>query len=143
MAITQLSVFVENKAGRLATIVDLLGKNNINMRALSIADTADFGILRIIVDDSQRAISLLSDAGIMVKRTKVIAVAIDDVPGGLSKILTTLSNNGVVIEYMYAFVGKTHTKAITVIRTDDINKTLDVLEKNDIHAIGDEEIQDI
>ena len=143
MAITQLSVFVENKAGRLATIVDLLGKNNINMRALSIADTADFGILRIIVDDSQRAISLLSDAGIMVKRTKVIAVAIDDVPGGLSKILTTLSNNGVVIEYMYAFVGKTHTKAITVIRTDDINKTLDVLEKSDIHAIGDEEIQDI
>ena len=103
MAITQLSVFVENKAGRLAAIVDLLGKNNVNMRALSIADTADFGILRLIVDDSERAISLLSDAGIMVKRTHVIAVAIDDVPGGLSKILTTLSNNGVVIEYMYAF----------------------------------------
>ena len=143
MAITQLSVFVENKAGRLAAIVDLLGKNNINMRALSIADTADFGILRLIVDDSERAISLLSDAGIMVKRTHVIAVAIDDVPGGLSKILTTLSNNGVVIEYMYAFVGKTHSKAITVLRTDDINKSLDVLENNGIHPVSDEEIKDI
>ena len=143
MAITQLSVFVENKSGRLAAIADILAKNNINLRALSIADTADFGILRIIVDDPERAIVLLSDAGITVKRTAVVAVVVDDVPGGLSKILTTISNSGIIIEYMYAFVGKTHTKAITVIRTDDIKKTVDVLEENGIHAIDDEQAKEI
>ena len=143
MAITQLSVFVENKSGRLAAIADILAKNNINLRALSIADTADFGILRIIVDDPERAIVLLSDAGVTVKRTAVVAVVVDDVPGGLSKILTTISNSGIVIEYMYAFVGKTHTKAITVIRTDDIKKTVDVLEENGIHAIDDEQAKEI
>lgn len=143
MAITQLSVFVENKAGRLAAIVDILAKNNINMRALSIADTSDFGILRIIVDEPESAIALLSEAGITVKRTNVIGVVIDDVPGGLSKILTTVSDSGIVIEYMYAFVGKTHTKAITVIRTDDIQKTVEVLEKNGIHIIDDEQAKGI
>ena len=143
MAITQLSVFVENKSGRLAAIAEILAKNNINLRALSIADTADFGILRISVDDPERAISFLSEAGITVKRTGVIAVVVDDVPGGLSKILTTVSNNGIVIEYMYAFVGKTHTKAITVIRTDDMEKTVDVLEENGIHVIDDARAKEI
>lgn len=143
MAITQLSVFVENKSGRLAAIADILAKNNINLRALSIADTADFGILRIIVDEPERAILLLSDAGITVKRTAVIAVVIDDVPGGLSKILSTISNNEIVIEYMYAFVGKTHTKAITVIRTDDMQKTVDVLAQNGIQVLDDDQAREI
>ena len=143
MAITQLSVFVENKSGRLAAIADILAQNNINIRALSIADTADFGILRIIVDDTDLAISVLSSAGITVRRTEVIGVTIDDVPGGLSKILTTISNSGMVIEYMYAFVGKTHEKAITIIRTDDMDITLSVLAKNGIHVVSEEEIKEI
>ena len=143
MAIIQLSVFVENKHGRLAAIADLLAKNNINIRALSIADTTDFGILRIIVDDTEKAISTLVDAGITVRRTEVIGVVIDDVPGGLSKILTTISNSGVVIEYMYAFVGKTHEKAITIIRTNDMDAALKSLKENKIHVVDEEEIKNI
>ncbi len=143
MAIIQLSVFVENKHGRLAAIADILAKNNINIRALSIADTTDFGILRIIVDDTEKAISTLVEAGITVRRTEVIGVVIDDVPGGLSKILTTISNSGVVIEYMYAFVGKTHEKAITIIRTSDVDTALKALAENNIHVVSDEEIKNI
>ena len=143
MAITQLSVFVENKSGRLASIAELLASNNVNLRALSIADTADFGVLRVIVDDTEKAQSVLSEAGIAVKRTSVIAVAIDDIPGGLSKILSTISNSGLVIEYMYAFVGKSHKKAITVIRTDDMEATASVLLQNGIHVLDEEEVENI
>ncbi len=143
MTITQLSVFVENKQGRLAAIVDLLAQNKINMRALSIADTADFGILRIIVDNTEKAISVLSEAGITVRRTKVIGVVIDDVPGGLSKILTTLSNGGTVIEYMYAFVGKDHEKAITIIRPDNLDSAVEVLKNNAINVVTEEDVKEL
>ena len=143
MAITQLSVFVENKSGRLASIAELLASNNVNLRALSIADTDDFGVLRVIVDDTEKAQSVLSEAGIAVKRTSVIAVAIDDIPGGLSKILSTISNSGLVIEYMYAFVGKSRKKAITVIRTDDMEATASVLSQNGIHVLDEEDVENI
>ena len=100
MFLKQLSIFVENKPGRLEAIIDTLGKNNINIRALSIADTTDFGILRLIVDDVDRAKSVLKETGVISKRTDVVAVFLDDRSGGLAKVLSVLTAGGLNIEYM-------------------------------------------
>ncbi len=98
MFLKQLSIFVENKPGRLEAIIDTLGKNNINIRALSIADTTDFGILRLIVDDVDRAKSVLKETGVISKRTDVVAVFLDDRSGGLAKVLSVLTAGGLNIE---------------------------------------------
>ena len=119
MFIKQISVFVENNAGSIQNVVDALSENGINIRALSLADTTDFGILRLIVDDYQKARDLLREKGIISKVTDVIAVYIDDCAGGLSKVLKTVSAEGVGIEYMYAFLGRTTGKALMVLRADD------------------------
>ena len=105
MTLNQLSVFVENKPGTLQVLTDILAKNNINMRALSLAEASEFGIVRIIVDDSQKASALLTQEGFIHSITKVVGVAIPDEPGGLSRILRILSACGVNVEYMYAFLG--------------------------------------
>ncbi len=119
MFIKQLSIFVENKVGRLQTIIDCLGSNGINIRALSIADTTDFGILRVIVDDDKKARELLREIGVISKVTDVIAVYIDDRTGGLAAVLEIVSKAGVGIEYMYAFLGRTEGKALMVLKADD------------------------
>ena len=119
MFINQLSVFVENKPGRLHTVVDALGKNGINLRALSVADTTDFGILRVITDNNDKAQLTLREMGIISKSSRVIAVSIDDQAGGLASVLEVVSAAGVSVEYMYAFLGRTHGKALMVIKTDD------------------------
>lgn len=119
MRIKQLSIFVENKTGRLHSIVDVLSKGNINLRALSIADTTDFGILRVIVDDSDAAKTALAEVGVISKITDVIAVKIDDKTGGLASVLDALSDSGISIEYMYAFLGREAGRALMVLKSND------------------------
>lgn len=140
MFLKQLSIFVENKPGRLESIIDTLGKNNINIRALSIADTTDFGILRLIVDDVDRAKSVLKETGVISKRTDVVAVFLDDRSGGLAKVLSVLTAGGLNIEYMYAFLTKTEGKALMVLKADDEQKALDVLEANSIPTASPEDM---
>ena len=135
MFIKQISIFVENKFGRIAKIVDTLSENNINISALSIADTTDFGILRLIVNKPEDAVKLLKDSGVAAKCTDVIAVAIDDQPGGLSNVLDTLTKAEITIEYMYAFVGKKADKALMVVRTDDMEKSIEAFKASDIELV--------
>jgi len=135
MKITQISVFIENKSGRLFEICDLLGRNNLNIRALSLADTSDFGILRLIVNDPEKAFTLLKQNGFTVGKTEVIAVEVPDVPGGLASVLKVLSANDVNVEYMYAFVEKSSDFAVMIFRFDEVDKALDALEKNGIKTI--------
>lgn len=117
--INQLSVFVENKFGRMAAVTQVLEENNIDINALSLADTSDFGILRIITDKPDLAKVCLAEAGIMVKSTKVISAGMDNKPGGLAKILGVLTEGQISIEYMYAFLDKVDGRAWTVMKTDD------------------------
>ena len=127
MLIKQLSVFVENKPGRLAAVIEALGKNNVNMSALSLADTSEYGILRVIVDNPEAAVEILKKIGVIVKITKVLAVSMDDTPGGLSKILDVFLKNGINVDYMYAFVGKTADRAVMVVKVSDAAKAEEAL----------------
>jgi hypothetical protein len=127
MEVRQISVFLENKAGRLAKVTRLLGEQGINIRALSIADTTDFGILRMIVNDPERAERLLRDAGFAVTTTGVLAVEVPDRPGGLADILDALEGAGMNIEYLYAFVEKASPDALVLIRVDDLVRAAEVL----------------
>ncbi len=127
MEVRQISVFLENKAGRLAAVTRLLGEQGINIRALSIADTTDFGILRMIVNDPERAERLLREAGYAVTTTGVLAVEIPDRPGGLASVLEVLERSGINIEYLYAFVEKASTDALVLIRVEDLRKAGEAL----------------
>ena len=118
--VKQISVFIENKPGKIHTILDLLNKNGINLRALSIADTTDFGILRFIVDNPDETKKILSSSGHTAKITDVIAVKIPDVPGGLASVLEVVKNAGYVIEYMYAFLGVKDNSAGVILRLDNM-----------------------
>ncbi|MBQ3181232.1 MAG: hypothetical protein IJB50_00515 [Clostridia bacterium] len=140
MFIKQLSVFVENKFGRLEAIIDCLSKNNINLRALSLADTADYGVLRVIVDDAEKAKQALSDIGVISKLTDVVAVYLDDRSGGLASVLSVLKDEKVSIEYMYAFLGRKEGKALMVLKADDEEKTEKVLTANNIPMATQDEI---
>lgn len=133
----QLSVFVENKVGRLSAVLNTLKENNIDISALSLADTSDYGILRLVVDKPDEAMDALKDSGVMVKCTQVIAAAMDDAPGGLAYLLSLLTNANVGIEYMYAFIGKAEGKAWTVLRVDDIEMATEVFKKNGVAMHND------
>lgn len=132
MFIKQLSIFVENKPGRLEAIMDCLCQNNINLRALSIADTTNFGILRLIVDDIEKAQKALKEIDVVSKCTDVLAVLIDDKTGGLAKVIKVIADGGASIEYVYAFLGRTEGKAIMVVKTDNDDKIQKTLEENNI-----------
>ncbi|MBE6895600.1 MAG: ACT domain-containing protein [Ruminococcaceae bacterium] len=136
MELYQVSVFVENKSGRLADITEVLSKNSINIRALSIADTTDFGILRLIVEDPGKTEKILADNGFTVTRTKVIGVRVPDTPGGLSVVLRLLSDNGISLEYMYAFIGRSDERASVILRVDNDEKAEQVLSSNGIELIS-------
>ena len=127
MFIKQVSVFVENKAGAMSEVLDILAEENIDMSALSVADTSDFGILRLILSEPEKAEKVLKEKGYVVKLTDVVAVGIEDKPGGLSKPLKVLKDNGIGIEYMYAFIGKVSNSALVVMKTSDPEKSLEVL----------------
>jgi len=140
MAIDQLSVFVENKQGKLVEVIETIGAAGIDMRAMNIADTADFGILRIIVDKPDFAFRTLTDAGYVVKINQVLPVSISDTPGSLAKTLRVLSDAGVSVEYLYAFVAHGKDNAYVVIRVEDNAAAAAVLEKNGISLASDSEI---
>ena len=130
--IKQISVFLENKTGALGEVVKFMAENNINLRALSIADTEDFGILRIITDDPDSSIEKIKNAGYSAKLTNVVAVEIDDKPGSFSKIVDVLSNEGISIEYTYAFLSKKADRAYIIIRADNSEKASELLKKSGI-----------
>lgn len=140
MFVKQLSVFVENKFGRISEIINALAENSIDISALSLADTSEFGILRLIVDKPELAVDVLKEEGVIVKLSDVLAIAIDDAPGGLAKALTILTEANVVIEYMYAFIGKADGKAMTVIRVDDDAKAIDALNKGGVTLLTTNDI---
>ena len=119
MAIKQLTVFVENKQGSVVSITDTLSKKNINLRALSIAETQDFGILRLIVNDEATAEMILKEEGYLIKITDVVGVKIGDEPGKLSEALKVLDDNKINMEYLYAFMARTEKHAYVVIRVED------------------------
>lgn len=123
MNITQISVFLENRPGRLAYLLHVLSEAGVNLRALAVADTADFGIARIIVDDVEKAMDAIHEADMTAATTKVLRVEIPDIPGGLAKtVIDPLAEAGVNIEYSYAFSETTETNAIVVLKVDDLQK---------------------
>ncbi|TYQ15816.1 UNVERIFIED_CONTAM: hypothetical protein Cloal_2306 [Acetivibrio alkalicellulosi] len=140
MHVKQISVFLENKSGRLAEVTKVLASNNIDISALSIADTTDFGILRLIVNDPEKAEKALKESEFTVSCTSVIAIAIEDKPGGLSKALNILEEKAIGIEYMYAFVGKTSDEALVIIRVEDPCKAVDVLMNNGIKVLSSDKV---
>lgn len=120
MLISQISVFIENRPGRLVEVTELLSQHKVDITALSLADTSEFGILRLIVDQPELAQSTLREGGFAVKTTQVLAVSMEDRPGGLSGVLATIAAAGLSVEYMYAFVGKQDGKAAMVVRASDL-----------------------
>jgi len=139
----QISVFIENKEGRLKKALDILSKESINIRALSIADTAKFGILRLIVSDSEKAKEILEKNSFVVKENEVIIVEVPDKPNGLNTILGYLDENHINVEYIYAFVSKKSDEAIVVMRLENIEEGINVLKKNNAHLLNDEDIKAI
>ena len=119
MSIKQLTVFVQNKKGTVVSVTEILSKNNINLRALSIAETQDFGILRLIVNDEKTAEKVLSDAGYLIKVIDVVGVKIGDEPGKLSEALSVLDKEDINVEYMYAFMARTEKHAYVVLRVEN------------------------
>ncbi len=140
MKVEQISIFLENKSGRLADVAGVLADAGVNIRALSLADTTDFGILRLIVDDTTKAKEVLKEHGFTVGRTEVIAVEVADRPGGLAHILNTMKNASINVEYMYAFVQKSGGHAIIIFRFDELEKAIDVLQQAGVRILPGEEI---
>ena len=143
MKVEQISVFIENKSGRLAEVTGVLGEANVNIRALSLADTSDFGILRLIVDDSEKALSVLRERHFTVNKTEVIGVEVPDSPGGLSSILKILDNNQINVEYMYAFVERSGSNAVIIFRFDNIDQAISVLLNNGVNILDGVKITSI
>ena len=140
MAIKQLTVFVENKQGTMVSITEILSKNNINIRALSIAETQDFGILRLIVNDEEAAKTILADAGYLIKITNVVGVKIGDAPGKLCEALKVLDESNINLEYLYAFMTRTEKHAYVVFRVEDDEAAESALEAAGFHIITNADI---
>lgn len=141
--VKQISIFVENKPGRLKAMTNILKDNDVDIRALSIADTKDFGILRLIVNDPDKACAALKDADCTVTITDVLAVGVEDSPGGLAKVMDTLYDNKISVEYMYAFVSKSENIAYVILRVADNEYAADVLGKSGIKLLTSQEIYDM
>ena len=135
MIIKQISIFMENTTGRLADITALLAKAGINLRAISIADTTDFGILRMVADQPDEAVQLLKGAGFTARETDVIGVEVPDHPGELARIMALFRDEGVSIEYLYASLEHKEDKAVIVLKVDDIKAGLAMLEKHGFATI--------
>ena len=143
MAIKQLSVFVEHKEGKLREITDILAKAGIDIRALSIADTSEFGILRLIVRDPHKAKALLEKNGFVATITDVVGVEINDRPGGLAEIVRLFAERDINMEYMYAFLTRTENKAYLVVRVDDASEVENLLESEKIRILTPADIDNM
>jgi len=140
MQAEQISVFLENKAGRLAEVTGILSEANVNIRALAVADTSDFGVLRLIVDDNIKAVKALKNRGFTVGRTDVVAVEVEDRPGGLHRLLDMLHKAQINVEYMYAFVQHSGENAVMIFRFDNIDEAVRVLEEHNVKVISGSEV---
>ena len=140
MSLKQLTIFVQNKQGALVDITETLAKHEVNIRALSIADTQDFGILRLIVNNNDIALKTLSEEGYLLRTTDVVGVKIGDAPGKLSKALKVLDENEINVEYLYAFMTRTEKHAYVVLRVLDNAKAEAALEKEGFHLITDADV---
>jgi len=143
MLVKQINVFLENQSGRLAEVTRTLGRNDIDIRALYIADTTEYGILRMILDKPDKAVEVLTAAGFTVSSTPVIAIAIADKPGTLDHALSILSAGSLSLEYLYAYVGRTSEDAVVVIRVKDPQLALQKLTEAGIRVLSSEEVYGI
>jgi hypothetical protein len=140
MKVEQISIFMENRSGRLAEVTGILAKADINIRAMSLADTADFGILRLIVNQTEKATQVLKQNGFTVSSTEVIALEVPDRPGGLWGILKTLEAAGINVEYMYAFVQRSGDNAVVMFRFDETDKASVILREAGVRVLTGEEV---
>jgi hypothetical protein len=143
MIVKQISIFLENKSGRLAEVTKILGENSIDISALSIADTANFGILRLIVNQPEKAVKILKENGFTVSSTSVIAIGVEDKPGGLAAALQVLAEESIGIEYMYAFVGKTSEEALVILKVEDSERAIRVLTENNVKVLSSSAVYDL
>ena len=141
MAIKQLSIFVENREGTLVTVTDAIAKAGVDIRAMSVADTNDFGIFRLIVTDNQKAKQALDDANAFVSITEVVAVALEDKPGALAKVVKVLADHNINIEYMYAFITVSKQFAYVVLRVEDNAAAEKILRDNGISLVTEEDME--
>ena len=143
MAVKQISIFVENKEGRIKKAIDTLAKENINIRALSIADTTKYGILRLIVSDNDKAIEALEKDGFIVKENDVIILSVPDEPNGLNSTLAVFDEKGINLEYLYAFVSNKTDEAIVVMRLENMEKAIETLQDSNIKILETEDIKNL
>lgn len=143
MTVKQISIFVENKPGKLAELTEYLHQSKIDMRALSIAEAQDFGIVRIIVDDAYKTSCVLKEAGYVASITPVVAIEMPDEPGSLFRILKILGDGGVNLEYMYAFLTRKQATAYMVLRVENNEKAIEILSKSGIHTISQEALSNL
>jgi len=143
MKVEQISIFIENKSGRLAEIARVLDENNVNIRALSLADTSDFGILRLLVDKTDVALSALKGSGFTVNKTEVVAVEVPDQPGGLCKILQLLDDAQINVEYMYAFAERNANNAVIIYRFDEIDNAIKILQEKGVSILTGEQLYNL
>ena len=143
MVVQQISIFIENKEGRIKKAIDTLAKENINIRALSIADTTKYGILRLIVSDNEKAIEALEKDGFIVKENEVLLLTVPDEPNGLNSTLAVFDEKGINLEYLYAFVSNKTDEALVVMRLEDMEKAVEALEANNIKILETEDIKDL
>jgi len=143
MYVKQISIFLENKSGRLAEVTSVLGGNGIDISALSIADTTDFGILRLIVNKPEEAEKVLKSHGFTMSVTDVIAIGVKDEPGGLAKALKALEGINAEIEYMYAFVSKKEDEAMVILKTNAPDKAVEILKAHGINVLSPEQVYDL
>ncbi len=139
----QISVFIENKEGRIKKAIDTLAKTGVNIRALSVGDTAKYGILRLIVSDNEAATKALEEEGFIVKQSEVIVVAVPDKPNGLNSTLTILDDADINLEYIYAFVSSQPDEAIVAMKVEDIEAATEVFKANNAKILNDEDIEKI
>jgi len=135
MKVEQISVFLENKPGALAEVTRILGETGVNIRALSLADTKDFGILRLIVNDIEKAKEVLGQKGFTVRKTEVVAVEVPDRPGGLAEIMKVLAEAKINVEYLYAFVQQSGENAIIIFRFDETDRAIAVLSEKKVRLL--------
>jgi hypothetical protein len=140
MKITQMSVFIENTKGKLYELCDILGKNKINIKALTLAESPEFGIVRLVVDKADEAVKLLKENGFIASIADIVAVEVSDNPGGLASALKVLAENDIDIEYMYGFVEKTSDKALMVFKFEDIDRSIAVLCRNGVSIMSKDKI---
>lgn len=143
MLVKQISVFMENRPGRLAEITKILSDNGIDIRAINIADTTDFGILRMIVNDEVKAEKVLRDNQMTANISDVIAISISDSVGAFSRVIQLLKDKDISIDYIYSFIGEKSTRAVIVLKTSDLELSSEILSKNDVKVLSKEDVNNL